>query len=88
MKTPKNDDISKLTDPKCIICLEEFNDTTNLKLLSCGHIFHEKCLTDWTYGTQPDSLMGEVMPGRAGLELPSQTRFNCPTCKRPLKHKF
>jgi len=30
--------------------------------------------------------MGEVMPGRAGLELPSQTRFNCPTCKKPLKN--
>ena len=36
------------SDGNCVVCLERFSDKNVVrKLLKCGHIFHEHCLTDW-----------------------------------------
>ena len=32
---------------KCIICMEEFVKKEKLKLLPCGHIFHDNCIKQW-----------------------------------------
>ena len=32
---------------QCIICMEEFVKKENLKLLPCGHIFHDNCIKQW-----------------------------------------
>ena len=31
----------------CCICLEEFEDREKVRVLPCGHKFHEDCLTPW-----------------------------------------
>ena len=32
---------------QCIICMEEYEKNENVKLLPCGHIFHDKCIKEW-----------------------------------------
>ena len=32
---------------KCIICMEEYVKKEKLKLLPCGHIFHDNCIKQW-----------------------------------------
>ena len=32
---------------QCIICMEEFVKKEKLKLLPCGHIFHNNCIKEW-----------------------------------------
>ena len=31
----------------CAICLDDFEDKEKVRLLPCGHRFHESCLTPW-----------------------------------------
>ena len=31
----------------CSICLEEYNSTTKICILPCGHIHHKKCILEW-----------------------------------------
>ena len=31
----------------CIICMEEFQKNEKVKLLPCGHIFHDNCIKQW-----------------------------------------
>nr|UXY87444.1 ERAD-associated E3 ubiquitin-protein ligase [Cryptomonas sp.] len=46
MKSPTDKDINTLTDKTCIICRDEMKSEFS-KMLSCGHIFHIKCLQNW-----------------------------------------
>jgi len=32
---------------QCIICMEEFENNENVKLLPCDHIFHNNCIKQW-----------------------------------------
>ena len=32
---------------QCIICMEEFENNENVKLLPCDHIFHKNCIKQW-----------------------------------------
>ena len=32
---------------QCIICMEEFENNENVKLLPCEHIFHKNCIKQW-----------------------------------------
>lgn len=31
----------------CIVCLEEMRDFDPTKLLTCGHVYHSACITEW-----------------------------------------
>ena len=43
----KNIEEDKFEFPKCTICLMELSEGTDVILLPCKHIFHEKCITKW-----------------------------------------
>lgn len=32
---------------KCIICMDNYNDTDALKILPCHHYFHKDCIKEW-----------------------------------------
>ena len=32
---------------RCVICLEDYKSGTYKRKLSCGHIFHKKCIDKW-----------------------------------------
>ena len=32
---------------ECIICLEKMIKGDHIKILKCGHIYHEKCINEW-----------------------------------------
>jgi len=38
---------NKKEKSSCSTCLEEYKESDIITKLSCGHIFHEKCLNDW-----------------------------------------
>lgn len=38
------------SDGTCAICLETFHYATQLRALSCGHWFHQKCIDIWFVG--------------------------------------
>ena len=53
LKTPSNvfsfSKIEKLTDQKtCIICYDEFCNDSTIYELVCNHIFHKKCILEWS----------------------------------------
>lgn len=39
--------IKKDEDTTCAICLQEYSDGTNLRVLSCRHHYHQKCADEW-----------------------------------------
>lgn len=34
--------------PTCSICLEEYNKKDVIWKIQCGHIYHKKCIIEWT----------------------------------------
>ena len=32
---------------ECIICLEDFKQNENIRILQCMHYFHKKCIDNW-----------------------------------------
>lgn len=46
---PKNkvNDINKLDEKKCVICLEYFVNGDLLTTIPCFHLFHPKCIIEW-----------------------------------------
>ena len=32
---------------ECIICLEKMIKNDHIKILECGHIYHNKCIIEW-----------------------------------------
>ena len=38
---------NKRNDSECTICMVDFESNEQLKMLSCGHYFHEHCIRDW-----------------------------------------
>ena len=41
------DDINKLEEKKCVICLEEFKNGDEKTTVPCFHIFHPNCINEW-----------------------------------------
>jgi len=47
-KQRKDDPEAAVTvNPLCVICLDEVEDTAQIRPLGCRHIFHQECLDDW-----------------------------------------
>ncbi|CAE6940956.1 RNF103 [Symbiodinium sp. CCMP2592] len=50
----KADPASVLTPPlqatsqACICCMDDFDATSNVAVLPCGHVFHEHCMVMWS----------------------------------------
>jgi len=38
---------NKYNETICCICLENFNNNDNVRVLKCQHYFHDKCITEW-----------------------------------------
>eukprot|EP00594_Rhizosolenia_setigera_P011486 CAMPEP_0178955640 /NCGR_PEP_ID=MMETSP0789-20121207/9727_1 /TAXON_ID=3005 /ORGANISM="Rhizosolenia setigera, Strain CCMP 1694" /LENGTH=495 /DNA_ID=CAMNT_0020637313 /DNA_START=100 /DNA_END=1587 /DNA_ORIENTATION=- len=51
----------------CVICLENFKDGDQLRVLPCDHMFHIGCIDHWLLGTFSDDEC---------------FTFGCPTCKK------
>ena len=43
------------TYPSCTICMEQVDESTGVKLNSCGHYFCEDCIKHWCGGCRPTS---------------------------------
>lgn len=43
-RMPNEDDIP---ENACMVCLEEMKDQDLTKLLTCGHLYHGPCITEW-----------------------------------------
>ena len=39
--------IKNSEETECSICIEDFIVNEDLKMTSCGHKYHKKCITDW-----------------------------------------
>mmetsp|Transcript_9185 Transcript_9185/g.13593 ORF Transcript_9185/g.13593 Transcript_9185/m.13593 type:complete len:478 (-) Transcript_9185:59-1492(-) len=57
-------------DEKCVICLANFQDGDQLRVLPCGHNFHVGCIDHWLLGTYSDDEC--ITTG-------------CPTCKKTVE---
>jgi hypothetical protein len=46
----------ELSQSGCAICLIEFDNSSNIPQLSCGHPFHEHCISGWLESNQAGHL--------------------------------
>lgn len=54
------------SEPKCAICLDNYVDACELRLLKCGHSFHRNCVDTW------------FLQHYSGISFGTPT---CPTCR-------
>jgi len=40
-------EITENTSEKCLVCLEEWQDDSDCRVLSCKHVFHTSCIDHW-----------------------------------------
>ncbi|XP_076129828.1 E3 ubiquitin-protein ligase RNF43 [Alosa pseudoharengus] len=71
---------SSNSSPVCAICLEEFLDGQDLRIISCAHEFHKECVDPWLlqHRTCPlcmHNIMGAEM---AAARLPQRSRMQPP----------
>ncbi|KAJ2824367.1 hypothetical protein IWW50_003365, partial [Coemansia erecta] len=33
--------------PACVVCLEEYLAGQQVRVLHCGHVFHDECISEW-----------------------------------------
>jgi E3 ubiquitin-protein ligase RNF115/126 len=45
LETIKYEDLNK--EHECLICLDKFNESDNIKKITCNHIFHNNCIKSW-----------------------------------------
>jgi len=39
--------IASNTIEKCLVCLDDYEETEELRLMSCKHLFHKVCVDKW-----------------------------------------
>ncbi|KAJ2706688.1 hypothetical protein H4R19_004990 [Coemansia spiralis] len=47
----QSDDCHPPRVPQCVICLEEYQVGEAVRVLPCGHIFHDACIARWLQST-------------------------------------
>lgn len=43
----KYKDVKRQDEKHCTICMDDYNDDSNVSILKCSHIFHSKCISEW-----------------------------------------
>ncbi|KAJ1732741.1 hypothetical protein LPJ72_003243 [Coemansia sp. Benny D160-2] len=38
---------TETSQPNCVVCLEEYAVGDDVRVLPCGHVFHDQCITPW-----------------------------------------
>jgi hypothetical protein len=73
---------------ECAICLKNIHNGEQ-KTLSCGHVYHGKCLCTWATKDTPDGKMEFRKPipnRRIHLFKKDQNIFTCPCCRVEYTH--
>ncbi|KAJ1853751.1 hypothetical protein GGF49_004509 [Coemansia sp. RSA 1853] len=39
--------VTKDDKPACVVCLEEYLVDQDVRVLHCGHVFHDECISEW-----------------------------------------
>lgn len=68
----------------CVICMDEFASSDQLRRLPCQHLFHQKCIDQWLLGSGSSKHDTSRCPlcKENALPSPSADRL-CEGCKRP-----
>ncbi|XP_060703972.1 E3 ubiquitin-protein ligase RNF43 isoform X1 [Hemiscyllium ocellatum] len=69
---------SNVSEPVCAICLEEFADGQDLRIISCFHEFHKECIDPWLLQHRTCPLcMYNIIEGSASIpQLEPQDQAN------------
>ncbi|XP_051750563.1 E3 ubiquitin-protein ligase RNF43 isoform X2 [Ctenopharyngodon idella] len=67
---------SSNSSPICAICLEEFMDGQDLRIISCGHEFHKECVDPWLLQHRTCPLcMHNIMGSDLASRQPQRNRL-------------
>ncbi|XP_028976725.2 E3 ubiquitin-protein ligase RNF43 [Esox lucius] len=84
---------SSNSNPTCAICLEEFLDGQELRIISCGHEFHKECVDPWLlqHRTCPlcmRNIMGADLSPQAQRSRTQQNPEPSQSFLQPYLHAF
>uniref|UniRef100_A0A3B5LC66 RING-type E3 ubiquitin transferase n=1 Tax=Xiphophorus couchianus TaxID=32473 RepID=A0A3B5LC66_9TELE len=66
---------SSNSSPVCAICLEEFQDGQNVRIISCAHEFHRDCVDPWLMQHRTCPLcMHNIMASASEKQKPAEFR--------------
>ncbi|XP_053130544.1 E3 ubiquitin-protein ligase RNF43 [Hemicordylus capensis] len=76
-QTPTGDSVSTCSSaPVCAICLEEFSDGQELRIITCAHEFHRECVDLWLRQNQTCPLCMFNIVEQDPSAVPLQPREN------------
>lgn len=84
---------SSNSSPVCAICLEEFQDGQNLRIISCAHEFHKDCVDPWLlqHRTCPlcmHNIMGVERQSQRSRPSEQSQSFLSPGYSSPHSHPY
>jgi len=79
----KNGRIAENTVERCLICLSEYEEEENVRVLTCRHAFHKDCVDTWMEKGRNNCPACRTKGVKTQQDLPSSSETSTPNSGEP-----